>query len=90
MRRVWLGRNLSDQGSWLGAGGLGLEGSPALKARLSSRGSCLTTASVLSMMINGHKMPRRQQLPHSVESAVIYGIEALREQLSELGETSEK
>lgn len=41
------------------------------------------------MLINGHKMPGRQQPPHSVESAVIYGIGALREQLSELGEASE-
>lgn len=42
------------------------------------------------MLINGHKMPGRQQLPHSVESAVIYRTGALREQLSELREASEK
>lgn len=48
------------------------------------------TASEPPILINGHKMPGRQQPPHSVESAVIYRIAALRKQLSELRETSDK
>lgn len=64
--------------------------SPTLNARPNSYQSHFVTASVPPMLINGHKMHGRQQPPHSVESAVIYRIEALGEQLSELREVSEK
>lgn len=55
----------------------------------SSHQSHLVTASEPPILINGHKMPGRQQPPHSVESAMIYRIGALRKQLSELRETSD-
>lgn len=42
------------------------------------------------MLINDHQMPGSQQPPCSMKSAVIYGIGALREQLSGLREASEK
>lgn len=56
----------------------------------SSHQSHVVTASEPPILINGHKMPGRQQPPHSVESAMIYGIGALRKKLSELRETSDK
>lgn len=63
---------------------------PGLEGQAQLLQSCLVSAWVWPMLINGHKMPRRQQLPCSMKSNMIYGIEALREQLSELGEASEK
>lgn len=85
-----LGGDLSGQGKSVRSWGFSLASSPTLKASPSSHQSCFATALVPPMLINGHKMPGRQQPPHSVELAVIYGIGALREQLSELREASEK
>lgn len=78
------------KGSLLEAGALSLAASSALKARPSSCQSHFVTASVPPMLINGHRTPGRQQPPHSAESVVIYRIGALRKQLSELRETSDK
>lgn len=47
------------------------------------------TSSAPVMLINGHSVHGRQQLPPSVESAMIYGIGSLREQPSELREAPE-
>lgn len=50
------------------------EGSPVLKAR----------PSATERLTNGSKVPGCPQLPLPMESAMIYGIEARGEQLSEL------
>lgn len=47
---------------------------------------CPVTFSVPIMLINGHRVHGRLQPPPSAESAVIYGIGSLREQLFELRE----